>query len=124
MTCLKPDHLLWIAMVAVAMPTAVNAQATTGDELFRQRCAMCHSVVAGKPSPLAPNLAGVVGRRAGTAPFAYSPAMKASTIVWTPAILDKYLAAPAKLVAGTKMAIAVSDAKQRRLLIDYLATVK
>ncbi len=75
-------------------------------------------------SPLAPNLVGVVGRRAGTTAYAYSPTMKASGIVWTRATLDKYLSAPSKMVAGTKMAIAVPDAKQRGLLIDYLATVK
>jgi cytochrome c len=117
-------RLALAALFAVATPTLASAQAATGDAPFRQRCALCHSVVAGKISPLAPNLVGVVGRKAGTTAFAYSTAMKASNIVWTRANLDKYLAAPAKAVAGTKMAIAVTDAKQRGLIIDYLATVK
>lgn len=112
------------ALALAVLPTPGNAQVATGDVLFRQRCALCHSVVSGKVSTLAPNLAGVVGRKAGTTAFAYSPAMKASKIIWLRAILDKYLAAPAKTVPGTRMAIAVADAKQRGLLIDYLATVK
>jgi cytochrome c len=116
--------LALIALCATATPAHAEAQVADGQLLFRQRCSVCHSVAPGKVSPLAPNLAGVMGRRAGSAAFNYSPAMKASNIVWTRATLDKYLAAPSKTVVGTKMAIAVTDARQRGLLIDYLATVK
>jgi cytochrome c len=113
-----------LGLIAVAAPTFGNAQGLAGDALFRQRCALCHAVAAGKPSTLAPNLGGVVGRKAGTTSFTYSKAMKDANIVWTRANLDKYLVAPTKMIAGTKMVIAVSDPKQRTALIDYLAKAK
>ncbi len=114
------------AVVPATLLTAAAAQAQTpaGDQIFKQRCQMCHSVKAGAPAGIAPNLAGVVGRKAGSTAFAYSPALKASKIVWTKAILDSYLAAPAKVVPGTRMVVAVSDAGQRGALINYLATLK
>ena len=49
-------------------------------------CAACHSVQPGGASGIGPNLHGVVGRAAGTAPgFAYSDAMKTSGITWSEA---------------------------------------
>lgn len=95
-----------------------------GDTLFRQRCVMCHSNVAGKTTPLGPNLVGVVGRKAGSTTFKHSPAMKASGIVWNSASLDRYLASPTKTVPGSKMTVSVADAGQRAALIRYLGTLK
>jgi cytochrome c len=117
-------QLAWIALLATLLPGFASAQPAAGEVLFRQRCAMCHAVLPGKVSSLAPNLAGVVGRKAASTAFAYSPAMKASNIVWSRATLDRYLTAPTKMVAGTRMVIAVADARQRALLIDYLTSVK
>jgi cytochrome c len=117
-----------IGGVAIAAATllaggAAQAQAS-GEQMFKQRCGICHKVKAGEKSPLGPHLAGVVGRKAGTGAFSYSTALKASKLVWNPATLDKYLAAPSKLVPGTRMAIAVSDAAQRKAIIGYLATIR
>jgi len=111
------------ALSALALLPAAAPQSTVGANLFRQRCQSCHSVTAGARSPLAPNLKGVVGRKAASAPFNYSPALKASNITWTKANLDKFLAAPGKMVPGTRMVIAVTDAQQRAELIKYLASV-
>jgi cytochrome c len=98
--------------------------APSGDQLFRQRCAMCHSVDRARTTPLGPNLAGVGGRRAGSTTFAYSPALKASGLTWNAATLDRYLAAPTRVVPGTKMVIAVPNPAERAALVSYLATVK
>jgi cytochrome c len=46
--------------------------------------------------------------------------MKASALPWSTTNLDKFLTAPAKTIPGTKMVIGVSDAAQRKLIIDYL----
>ncbi len=110
---------LAIAQAAFAAPPAPD-----GALVFRQRCQSCHSAAAAKPSPLGPNLAGVVGRKAGSLTYAYSPALKASGVVWTRANLDKYLSSPAKMVPGTKMSVAISDPAQRKALIGYLATAR
>lgn len=92
--------------------------------LFRQRCSMCHSATASRQVPLGPNLAGVVGRKAGSATFAYSPALKKSGLTWTRANLDRYLTAPARMVPGTKMVVAVPSAADRAALLNYLATAR
>jgi cytochrome c len=114
--------VLAAALPAATLAVAVSAApAPNGETVFNQRCKACHSAVAGKPSPLGPNLAGVVGRKAGTQAFAYSPALKASGVVFTKPNLDKFLAAPAKMVPGTRMVIAVPDAAQRKALVEYLA---
>ena len=86
---------------------------------------MCHANVAGVRSGMGPNLAGLAGRPAASLPgFAYSSALKTSGLTWSPAALDKFLAAPSKLVPGTRMVISVADAKQRQDLVAYLATLK
>lgn len=95
-----------------------------GAVLFKQRCQLCHQTVTGKPSPLGPNLAGVSGRKAGSTTFAYSSALKASGLVWTSPNLDRFLAAPAKMVPGTRMVIAVSDAAQRAAIVEFLGKAK
>jgi cytochrome c len=70
---------------------------------------------------MGPNLNKLFGRKAGTAPgFAYSPALKASGIVWDAKTLDAYLAAPTKVVPGTRMVVKVPDPARRAALITYL----
>jgi cytochrome c len=104
---------------ASAAPAAIN-----GETLFRQRCQMCHSVTAAAPATLGPNLKGVVGRPAASTTFNYSTALKQSKLNWTQADLDRYLSAPAKLVPGTRMAIALSDPAQRAAVIKFLSTTR
>lgn len=114
------------ACVGLSAPLAGGAPAssgTAGIALFKQRCSTCHVTEAGKASPLGPNLAGVVGRRAGSAQFRYSPALKGSELTWTKTNLDAYLAAPGQLVPGTRMVISVPDKAQRAELIKYLASL-
>jgi cytochrome c len=112
--------LVLLASASVQAQTATSA----GQQAFKQRCQVCHSVTAGAPAAAGPNLAGVFGRKAGSTSFRYSAAMAKAPMVWNKATLDKYLAAPTKAVPGTRMVIAVSDAKQRAAIIDYLAKAK
>lgn len=110
----------------VSIPASIQAApaAPGGETLFRQRCVMCHKVNAASASPLGPNLRAVVGRKAGSAAFNYSPAMKASKITWNAANLDRYLLSPPRMVPGSKMIVSVPDAAQRRALIGYLSTLR
>lgn len=112
------------ATAALASAGFAQSSPVSGDVQFKQKCAMCHSVVKGKASPIGPNLFGVAGRKSGTTTFAYSPALKKSGLVWNNANLDKYLTSPSKAVPGTKMVIGVPDAKQRAAIIAYLNKVK
>jgi len=114
---------LTLAAVLAGMATSAVA-APTGQQVFEQRCTVCHSLQPA-PGKMGPPLAGVAGRKAGTAPgFAYSAAMKASGITWTPAELDAFIKAPGKKVPGTKMLLGAPDAEQRAAVIQYLSTVK
>ncbi len=115
---------LTMAAAALLVAGVVQAQTPSGELIFKQRCQMCHGIKAGAPSVLGPNLAGVVGRSAGTTKFNYSAGMKAVKITWTKETLNTYLAGPGKMVPGTRMVVNVSDAAQRKTLISYLATVK
>jgi cytochrome c len=115
--------LVPVAAAALLVALApVQAQSASGAQLFAQRCKVCHSVTPGAKG-VGPNLNGVAGRKAASAPgFAYSPALKASGLSWTPANLDAYLAAPMRKVPGTRMVISVPDAAQRKALVGYLAS--
>lgn len=112
-----------LAMAAAAAPPAAAQDAAAGAKLFA-RCQLCHQIDAAKGSGLGPNLAGVVGRKAGTfARFSYSPALARSGIVWTKETLEAFLANPQKLVPGNRMAFAgVPAAQERADLIAFLAT--
>ncbi|MFM5905990.1 MAG: c-type cytochrome [Novosphingobium sp.] len=111
-----------IAAGFVAMPLHAQA-ADPGETAFNMRCKACHTVApGGAAGPIAPNLRGVVGRKAGSSSFKnYSPALKAGPITWNAATLDKFLATPTKVVPGTRMVLAVSDAAQRKAIIAWLA---
>ncbi|MCW1402645.1 c-type cytochrome [Novosphingobium sp. MW5] len=111
-----------VAAAALALPAAAQA-GDPGETAFNIRCKACHTVApGGAAGPVAPNLRGVVGRKAGASSYKnYSPALKAAPITWNAASLDKFLAAPTKTVPGTRMVMAVSDPNQRKAIIAWLA---
>lgn len=115
--------LMLAAVFVVGMATSAVAQ-TSGQQVFEQKCTMCHSLQPA-PGKMGPPLAGVVGRKAATAPgFAYSTALKNSNITWTSEQLDAFIKAPGKTVPGTKMLLGETDAAKRAAVIQYLSSVK
>ena len=111
----------------LSMLSAAHAagDAANGETVFN-RCAICHDKAKGGPNKIGPELFGVVGRKAGTYPgFSYSGAMQKAGFVWTPEKLDAWIASPATVVPGNKMAFAgISNAGQRADVIAFLATLK
>jgi cytochrome c len=113
-------------MAGLALGAGVRAETAAGDaargaQAFRA-CVACHTVVPDR-NLTGPSLAGVWGRKAGTlASFdRYSPALKAAGLVWDEQTLDKWLAAPAKLVPGNRMPFpGIADVGARRDLIAFL----
>jgi cytochrome c len=118
---------LLIGMMSLMAVSAAQAagNAKAGEQLFA-RCGMCHSNAKGDGNKIGPNLFGVVGRKAGTAPqFSYSPAMKSAGFVWTNDKLDAWIKSPATLVPNNKMMFAgIPSAAQRADLIAYLDTLR
>jgi cytochrome c len=118
-TALAASALGLAAMTALAQPPGAPAK---GADVFDDHCSDCHALQGVHQGP---SLVGVVGRKAGTLPgYDYTPAMKASGLVWSPAALDRFLVGPKKLVPGTAMEAVVLDPAERRDLIAYLATLK
>lgn len=110
----------------IATPAKAQAAAPAADRgatLFRQRCAVCHTVTAGARSTQGPNLNGVVGRRsASVAGYNYSTGMKAANLTWNATTLDGFLSGPSRTVRGTRMMASVTNPADRAAIIGYLAT--
>lgn len=114
--------LLAATLLATAPGVAADGpppEVQRGAEVY-ERCVACHALDRNRTGP---KHCGVVGRRAASvAGYAYSDALGASGLVWTPEALDRFLAAPLDVVPGTTMGYAgVADAAERRALIGYLA---
>lgn len=88
-------------------------------------CLSCHNFDPGGPNQTGPNLAGVLGRVAGTHPgFEYSEAMKARKEPWTYENISEFLANPQGYVKGTKMSFnGVKKPEDREALIAYLRSI-
>ena len=89
-------------------------------------CLACHTTTTDGTHSMGPNLRGVVGRKAGTAPgFQYSQAMKSSGIRWTPEELNAFLSDVSAKVPGTLMPFnGLPDPQDRQAVIAYLKTLK
>jgi cytochrome c len=103
---------------------AKGADIAKGDQLFFSYCSRCHSLEPARHLT-GPSLAGVVGRKAGTAEaFHYSDALKAANLVWDEQTLDALIADPTALIPGIQMRFAgVPDPQKRQDLVAYLISV-
>jgi len=109
----------------IASSPAFGAEASAGKALFQQRCSVCHTAESGDSGGAqGPSLIGVLGRPAAGAPqFSYTQALRESKLTWDAATLKRFLSAPAGVVPGTSMALAVPDEADRDNLIAYLQSV-
>jgi cytochrome c len=108
--------------IAVLAAPALAADVEHGKQVF-QACAACHS---DKPDALGPNLAGVIGRKAGARDdFRYSPAMLRSNLVWDDANLRDYVTDPQAKVKGNRMPFAgLKSPQDADDVVAYLKTLK
>jgi cytochrome c len=107
---------------------AQSAEEIQKGKLAFMRCAACHTVEAGGKHRVGPNLASIVGAKAGRhADFGYSPAMKKAAqdgLVWDAVTLQRWIARPGALVPGTSMVYAnsLSEADSKGL-VAYLSNL-
>jgi cytochrome c len=119
-------QVLLTAVLAFQLTGVFAADIKAGQSAFVSRCASCHQVGPSARGYFAPQLNGIVGRRAGsTKDFKYSEAMKKSGIVWSEKNLATFLNGPSDLVPGTSMRFwGISDEKKIADLLAYLRTFK
>ena len=91
------------ALIVMSMGAAVAQDVQKGGNSFK-KCLVCHAVGPGAKNKIGPELNGLDGRKAGTAPdYNYSDANKNSGIVWDDTTFKEYIKDPRAKISGTKM---------------------
>ena len=115
---------LTILTGAVCATLAIGASgrdAERGREAFEKRCTGCHALDKIK---VGPPLRGVYGRNAGKDPqFAYSDAVKHTSVLWDESTLDRWLTDTESIIPGNDMAFRLNDPADRANIIAYLRTL-
>jgi cytochrome c len=97
---------LILAASSAMAPAALAQDAEAGKTIFN-KCLACHSIGEDAKNKVGPQLNGIDGRKAGTAPdYNYSDANKNSGITWNETTFKEYISDPKAKVPGTKMAFA------------------
>jgi len=110
-------------LAALASGTAAQAQDVAAGEQSFKKCSPCHSVGPGAKNKVGPELNGLDGRKAGTAPdYSYSDANKNSGITWNKEVFEEYITDPRAKIPGTKMIFpGIKNDKERDDLWAYLS---
>lgn len=120
-TNLKLRTMLTIltGVVCAAITLAASSQDSgLGRDTFEKRCTGCHALDKIK---VGPPLRGVYGRNAGKDPnFTYSDAVKAASIAWDEATLNRWLTDTETVIPGNDMTFRLEDATERANIIAYL----
>ena len=93
-----------------------------GAEVYKA-CIACHSLAPDDAHRAGPTLAGVMGRKVGTAPgYAYSSALTNKDIIWSRETIARlFEIGPNALLPGTKMPEQiVTRAEDRDALVDFI----
>jgi len=110
--------------IAFANPSYAAGDIERGAQAARA-CMTCHSLTPGRHLT-GPSLAGMWGRKAGTADGfgRYSDALKQSGIVWNQQTLDAWLKKPAAVVPGNAMVFdGIANERTRTDVLAYLQAV-
>ena len=123
---MRTPGLVVLAVMILPGALTAHAEAPSGDPQrgakFYRACAACHSLEPDR-NRTGPSLAGVWARKAGSLQSfeRYSPALKASSVVWDAETLFLWLEAPARMIPGNRMTFAgIPDAQTRADLVAYL----
>jgi cytochrome c len=91
-----------------------------GRKIFAAKCSLCHSLAEHQVGPA---LAGVVGRKAGSAAgYGYTEVLENAGYSWDAERLNAFLGDPVAYLPGTAMSFGgLHQANERKALICYLA---
>lgn len=111
-----------VLALGLGAPVPASAQdAAAGERLFNQ-CRACHQLGETARNGVGPQLNGLFGRKAGSAPnYTYSAAYQSLDKVWSEDNFRVYIKDPRGVTPGTKMVYAgMKDDGQITNLIAYL----
>ena len=92
-----------------------------GATLFKQQCAVCHTLSLSEPVRQGPPLVKVVGRPAGKFEgFHYSESLAKADFAWDEARLDAWLTNPQAVIPGVVMAYRQAKPEMRAAIIAFL----
>ena len=119
-TAAAPDPATVAALAALPAPYN-TADIANGQRKF-VLCRSCHTLAEGGSNMTGPNLYGLIGRTAGTAPkFTYSQPVMTAGFAWDADHLDKWLTDPRAYLPGNRMSfVGMKDPEDRADLIAYL----
>ena len=107
-----------IASAQMALP---EAKAFDGAVVFKQQCAVCHTVNLTDAQRQGPTLAKVVGRKAGNVDgFKYSAGFAQADFIWDESKLDAWLTNPQAVIPGAIMAYKQAKPEIRTAIMTYL----
>lgn len=119
---MKTLAMLWLSLfAAVTMAETPVGDADRGRLAFGS-CRTCHYPEQGVGHHNGPSLWNIFNLQVGSQEgFAYSEALQRAEFVWTPQLMDIWLADPSKFLPGnTMMAVPIDDPQKRADIIAYL----
>ena len=114
--------VMWVVHTPVAQADDLAA----GEDAFNRQCAPCHIPERQKAYVwMGPDLRGIFNASAGKREgYEYSGAFRkfAPGVFWDEGNLDTWISHAQGLVPNSRMLVRIRDAKERRIIIDYLRT--
>ena len=115
-----------MAALCAATPLHAADDLNAARELTIRQCSQCHTFEKGDKHGQGPNLYGLVGREAGSAPgFVYSEGFKEALKgqVWDTALLERWLTDTLAVAPRAQMVYFQDDPKVRAKLMRYLESL-
>ncbi|WP_027551926.1 cytochrome c family protein [Bradyrhizobium sp. Cp5.3] len=113
--------MVLVVQVADAQMPLPAAKPPDGATLFKQQCAVCHTMDMSAPTRQGPPLVRIVGRTAGKVEgFRYSEGLAKADFIWDEARLDAWLKNPQAVIPGVVMAYRQAKPETRTAIIAYL----
>ena len=110
-----------VVRVADAQMPLPAAKPPDGATLFKQQCAVCHTLNLSEPMRQGPPLVKIVGRSAGKAEgFKYSEPLSKADFAWDETRLDAWLTNPQGVIPGATMVYRQAKPETRAAIIAYL----
>lgn len=113
--------MVLLVRVADAQMPLPAAKPPDGATLFKQQCAVCHTLNLSDPMRQGPALVKIVGRPAGKVEgFKYSEALSKADFAWDEAKLDAWLNNPQAVIPGVTMVYRQAKPEARAAIITFL----